>query len=125
VPVPAAVLRGGLHVGGCLLSAAQVRDLLAASAPDDDSVFRLGQLLVQALLEQIDGGSTTAEANLAIDAANVLVTEHGGPIAASGGWSTSVAYAGRRYTAGELVAALGRAVTRPPSPRRPGTVPLR
>jgi hypothetical protein len=105
--LPDAVRRGGLDVGGLHLSAARLSELLATPAVDADVVVRLAHRLVRVLLDQIDGASAPAETNAAVDAANRMVADLGGPAVASGSWSTTVTHDGRTYTAGELLALLG------------------
>jgi hypothetical protein len=59
-----------------------------------------------ALLNQLSGASTPASVQAAINAAQLLITQSGGPLTGSARSQTTVIYNGVTYTASQLVSLL-------------------
>jgi len=92
---------GTLTVGGVSLTAGQIDNIYDRNARN--FLNQVSQQLITALLNQLGGASTPASVQSAIDAAQLLIDQNGGPLTGSAKASTQVVLNGVTYTASQLV----------------------
>ena len=97
---------GKLLVGGSQLTAQQIDAIYDRNSRN--YLNQVTQQLITALLNQLSGASTPAAVQTAINAAQLLVSQSGGPLAGTARSSTTVSYNGTTYTASELAGVLSR-----------------
>jgi len=95
---------GKLTVGGTQLTAAQIDEIYGRNA--SNFLNQVSQQLITALLNQLAGASTPADVQTAINAAQLLVKNAGGPLTGTATSQTTVVYNGVTYTASQLVGRL-------------------
>ncbi len=104
--VKAVVTRNGgtLLIGGVALTPAQITTIYGRSS--GNFLNEVSQQLITARLNQLSGASTTAAVQAAIDAAQALVKQQGGPLTGTATPQTTVVVGGVTYTASQLVGIL-------------------
>ena len=95
---------GSLVIGGVSLNASQVTAIYKRNS--DNYLDQVSQKLLTARLNQISGASTPADTQKAIDAAQALEKNAGGPLTGKATPSTKVTWGGVTYTASQLVGLL-------------------
>jgi hypothetical protein len=95
---------GKLTGGGAPLTAAQIDAIYDRNSKN--YLNQVSQQSITALLNQLGGASTPTAVQTAINAAQLLIEQHGGPLAGSGKSRETVVYNGVTYTANQLVGIL-------------------
>ena len=95
---------GTLLIGGAQLTAAQIDAIYDRNSKN--YLNQVSQQLITAALNQLGGASTPAAVQTAISAAQLLISQSGGPLTGSATSQTTVIYNGTTYTASELVGLL-------------------
>jgi hypothetical protein len=95
---------GKLTVGGASLTAAQIDAIYDRNSKN--YLNQVSQQLTTTLLNQLNGASTPSAVQTAINAAQLLIEQSGGPLAGSGKSQKTVLYNGVTYTASQLVRTL-------------------
>ena len=92
---------GSLAIGGVALTPTQIDAIYGRDA--SNFLNQVSQQLITARLNQLTGASTPAGAQTAIDAAQALVKQAGGPLTGTATSQTTVVVNGVMYTAAQLV----------------------
>ncbi len=92
---------GKLTIGGVDLTAAQIDEILGRNA--SNFLNQVSQQLIAARLNQLGGASAPEAVQTAINAAQALVQQSGGPLTGTARSQTTVVYTGVTYTASALV----------------------
>lgn len=92
---------GRLTIGGASLTAAQIDEIYGRNA--SNFLNQLSQQLITARLNQLGGASTPDAVETAVNAAQALVQQAGGPLAGTARSQTTVVQNGVTYTASGLV----------------------
>ena len=92
---------GSLAIGGVALTPTQIDAIYGRDA--SNFLNQVSQQLITARLNQLTGASTPAGAQTAIDAAQALVKQAGGPLTGTATSQTTVVVNGVTYTAAQLV----------------------
>lgn len=88
-------------IGGVILNAAQIDEIYGRNA--SNFLNQVSQQLIAARLNQLGGASAPADVQTAINAAQALIQQSGGPLTGSATSQSSVLYNGIRYPASVLV----------------------
>jgi Domain of unknown function (DUF5979) len=90
-----------LTIGGVTLNVTQVRNILRSSV-GENYLLAVEQQLIAALLNRASGAYAPPQVQAAIDAAQALIQQQGGPLTGTATPQTTVTVNGTRYTASQI-----------------------